>query len=109
MSISAWLAFGALQLLHLVYFATRTFYQLYSHLRRRPPQPLSAPRKKIPTHLAIAFAVDRELDKETKEITLLESVERVSKWSREVGIEALTIYDEEGVPVHPNGSIYMVY
>ncbi len=60
------------------------------------PQPLLAPRRRIPNHLAILFATDSFADTNNKKIALTESVLRAVDWCRTIGVKKLTVYEEKG-------------
>lgn len=87
----------SLHVLHFVYalaIHVRSSWKRYSW---RPPQSLSATRKRVPKHLAIVLVVDTQLSDETIENLLSESVVNAVGWCRASGIQKLTVYEENGM------------
>lgn len=85
--------------LHILHF----FYSLavlatigWKQLSRQKPQPLTAKRAKLPSHLALLLVSSDELDTEATEKNFVESVLRAVGWCRIIGIEKLTVYDSQG-------------
>lgn len=90
------LALLCLRLLHICYSLLLRISLRWKYLTWRPPQSLTATRQRLPNHLAIILATDSDLNLETTELALLESVERAIGWCHVVGIEKLTVYDSQG-------------
>ena len=91
----SWLASLVLSLFHAVYYVINVFASLRAS-RSRPPKPLNAARKQLPTHLALLFATDRDSAAESFEEYLLENIQQAISWCRAVGIQRLTVYDRGG-------------
>jgi len=89
-----------LYILHFLYslavFATTSWKQL----NRQKPQPLTAKRAKLPSHLALLLVSSDELGVEVTERNFVESVMRAVGWCRTVGIEKLTVYDRQGITLN---------
>ncbi|KAF7320391.1 DUF2235 domain-containing protein [Mycena kentingensis (nom. inval.)] len=87
--------YGALRLVHLVYTFVSLIAELWSKLRAPPPLPLRATRRRLPQHLGILFvhASNSQLAREC----LQECIQRAVGWSRAVGVEKLTLYDDAGL------------
>ncbi|CCL99033.1 uncharacterized protein FIBRA_01042 [Fibroporia radiculosa] len=92
----SWLASFALAILHALYWLVVT---VKSACRGEcSPQPLDAPRRQTPLHLALNLVVQDNIDDiEAMEAVMIESVDRAATWCRVVGINRLTIYDRQGV------------
>ncbi|KAF8960976.1 hypothetical protein BDZ97DRAFT_1264615 [Flammula alnicola] len=84
-----------LHIFHLVYAIILKVRSLRKQLFASPPQQLLAPRRRIPKHLAIVFAVDSSVPLETAVETLTESVLNAVEWCRTIGIKKLTVYEEK--------------
>ncbi|GJE86181.1 hypothetical protein PsYK624_022610 [Phanerochaete sordida] len=91
----SWLASLVLSLFHAVYYVINVFSSL-RFSRGRPPKPLEAARKQLPTHLALLFATDRDSALENLDELLLENIQQAISWCRAVGIQRLSVYDREG-------------
>ncbi|EKM61099.1 uncharacterized protein PHACADRAFT_190237 [Phanerochaete carnosa HHB-10118-sp] len=91
----AWPASLVLFLFHAVYYVINIFSSLRVSLGR-PPKPLEAKRKQLPTHLALLFATDRDGVMEKIEEQLLVNIQQAISWCRAVGIQRLTVYDRDG-------------
>lgn len=78
---------------HLVVLNVRSYTNRWFFTK---PQPLLAPRRRIPNHLAILFATDSFADTNNKKIALTESVLRAVDWCRTIGVKKLTVYEEKG-------------
>ncbi|KAL0576363.1 hypothetical protein V5O48_005622 [Marasmius crinis-equi] len=92
------LALPLLCLLHIIYFLVilaRSIRQLI--FKPKDPLPLNAPRRQIPKHLSILFIPDSDIDIRTTEQCILESLENVIGWCQQLGIERLSVYDNEGI------------
>ncbi|KAF5374788.1 hypothetical protein D9758_000332 [Tetrapyrgos nigripes] len=99
------LAYPFLLFLHIVYSLVVFSLSLWCRIRRHTPLPLNASRQRIPKHLAVLFVTDPEIDLITTEQRLMESVECAVKWSLEVGIEQLCLFDNEGILLRYSESI----
>lgn len=83
-----------LWILHLILALKRFFSSLLPH---PPPQPLRATRRKVPTHLAVTLSELRDPKKHPGDLRdALESVRRLADWCRAVGIQTLSLFDQEG-------------
>ncbi|KAH7925207.1 hypothetical protein BV22DRAFT_1105075 [Leucogyrophana mollusca] len=99
------LASWALRILHFLYAAIVFVTSSLKTFRRAQPQPLTAHRRKLPSHLCLLLVSDSQTDADETESAFLECVRRTVAWCRAVGIENLTAYDREGVLVKCSGSI----
>ena len=95
MQTMSWLASLVLSLFHAVYYVINVFSSLRASFGR-PPNPLEAKRKQLPTHLALLFATDSDGIFDGLEAQLLDNVQEAIAWCRAVGIQRLTVYDREG-------------
>lgn len=91
----SWLASCVLYLFHVVYYLINVVSSYRASLTR-PPNPLSAKRKQVPTHLALLLTTDKNIPVEEYEEELLENAHQAVSWCRAVGIQRLTVYDREG-------------
>ncbi|KIY64809.1 hypothetical protein CYLTODRAFT_424871 [Cylindrobasidium torrendii FP15055 ss-10] len=91
------LSYLVLLFLHGLYSVAYFAYSCWKRLVYAPPLSLTAPRRQLPKHLAILFIPDSGTHYDLTEKCLLESVYRVIDWSKEVGINTLTLYDEHGL------------
>lgn len=95
-----------LSMVHLTYYILRLFHLFHSFLIliqsirkrvvRHDPLPLSAVRRRVPTHLAVIFAAGAHLPIAQVESHLAQSAQTLVEWCRTVGIQKLTLYDSEG-------------
>jgi len=92
----SWLTTLALYLIHGLFSTLSLLASIPRRLRQKPPQPLNATRRQIPTHLALLLVPDEREDSEQLEGTLVDIALRVIKWCRVVGVNRLTIYDRQG-------------
>lgn len=60
------------------------------------PQPLRAPRRRVPKHLSILFVTDSTTSRDTCRTLISESVLNAVEWCRSIGISKLTVYEENG-------------
>ncbi|KAF9040574.1 hypothetical protein BJ165DRAFT_308203 [Panaeolus papilionaceus] len=58
------------------------------------PQPLRAPRRRVPKHLSILFVTDSTTSRDTCRTLISESVLNAVEWCRSIGISKLTVYEE---------------
>lgn len=79
--------------LYLLYLSLRAFQK---RLTRTLPEPLDAPRRRIPKHLALCFS-NVPQPSEDNEDNLVECVTNTADWCRTTGIRRLTVYDEHGM------------
>ncbi|KAI0348562.1 hypothetical protein BDW22DRAFT_1350799 [Trametopsis cervina] len=93
----SWLASIVLYLIHTFYAITNIATSLREQYFAREPLPLAAERKKVPNHLAILLASDVDTVSESFEQDILQNVEKVVEWCRQVGITRLTFYDRHGI------------
>ncbi|KAF8898791.1 hypothetical protein BD779DRAFT_1666575 [Infundibulicybe gibba] len=84
-----------LRLLHLLYSITLALSSCWKRSNR--PQPLTASRKRLPNHIAIALLVDSELQTDESHSIISDAIANAVGWCRTVGIERLTIYDKHGI------------
>jgi len=92
-----WLASLCLYILHALYSIIFSISSYWQHLLHRDPLPLISLRSRIPTHLAILLTASPECGPEDTENAYIESIKRASAWCREVGVNVLTVYDNDGV------------
>jgi len=81
-----------LRFLHYIYSFVVLWHAFWKRFTWTPPQPLHAPRHRIPKHLAIVLVTDGL----ASEPCLVQSVINVVDWSHASGIEKLTVYEEHG-------------
>lgn len=91
----SWLASCILALFHAVYYVIN-IVRSFRASRARPPNPLAAKRKQVPTHLALLLATDNDTVSVKSEDKLLENILQVVSWCRTAGIPRLTVYDRDG-------------
>lgn len=91
----SWLTSFALYVLHAIYNVANIISSFQQHLTSSP-RPLNVQRKQVPSHLALLLALDDKEQTETLEACMLDNVENVVSWCREVGIRRLTLYDRGG-------------
>ncbi|KAH7916397.1 hypothetical protein BJ138DRAFT_467827 [Hygrophoropsis aurantiaca] len=99
------LASWALRILHFLYTAIVIVASFVERIRRPQPQPLTAHRKKIPSHLSLLLVSDGRTDAAETERAFLECLQRTIAWCRATGIKTLTAYDAEGVLMKCSGTI----
>ncbi len=92
----SWLTTLALYLIHGLFSTLSLLASIPRRLRQKPPLPLNATRRQIPTHLALLLVPDEREDSEQLEGTLVDIALRVIEWCRVVGVNRLTIYDRQG-------------
>ncbi|KAG7450564.1 uncharacterized protein BT62DRAFT_927847 [Guyanagaster necrorhizus] len=90
-------AFLFLRLIHALYSIAIFASSCWKRFNSVPPLPLTAPRRRIPKHLAVLFVPDLDIHPDITHTCLLESVYRTVDWCRELGIEKVTVYDSEGL------------
>lgn len=91
------LAALVLRVLHFLYALISLIHSFWRHQTRLPPQPLQAPRRRIPENLALVFVGDSNIPRDVLEKTILQSCMNVVEWCRKLGIPKLTIYEEYGL------------
>ena len=87
-------------LLHVFHFIRAAILAVRSGWGRHfgaAPQPLRTPRRRIPKHLAISLVVDKLVSEDTAQEVLTKSVVDAVSWCRTIGINKLTVYEENGV------------
>ncbi|KAF8642412.1 hypothetical protein AX16_009677 [Volvariella volvacea WC 439] len=90
-----YLAAFLLNTIHLVYSFTNLLLQYF---RPKPrPRPLTAPRNRLPNHLAILFITQSKSPSTSIQHALLKSVATYVSWCKVVGIPKLTVYDQHGI------------
>jgi hypothetical protein len=92
----SWLAPLCLYILHALYSVIFGISSYWQHLFHRDPLPLISLRSRIPTHLAILLTASPECGPEDTENAYIESIKRASAWCQEVGVNVLTVYDNDG-------------
>ncbi|KAI0068242.1 hypothetical protein BV25DRAFT_544287 [Artomyces pyxidatus] len=93
-----WLALLVLRLVHWAYAFAIAVSSVRSRYFKSSPQPLVAPRRKTPTHLALVLVCDEaKLGAVITKDAFLQCVERATAWCRGAGIGRLTVYDRAGV------------
>lgn len=92
----SWLASFILSLFHAVYYVINIASTFRASLVR-PPNPLVAKRKQVPTHLALLLATNNATVDEAFEYQLLDNVQEAISWCRAAGIQRLTVYDRDGM------------
>ncbi|KAH7906658.1 hypothetical protein BJ138DRAFT_608599 [Hygrophoropsis aurantiaca] len=89
-----------LRVLHFFYAVIVFLASSLKSLRRIQSLPLTAQRRKLPSHLCLLLVSDGEPDAEAEtERAFLESIQRVVAWCHTLGIANLTAYDNEGILV----------
>ncbi|KAH7883543.1 hypothetical protein F5I97DRAFT_1958405 [Phlebopus sp. FC_14] len=63
------------------------------------PQPLTALRSKLPSHLCLVLVADNKGCETEIETAFLRCLQRVATWCRQLGIKTLTAYDRDGTHV----------
>ncbi|KIP11370.1 hypothetical protein PHLGIDRAFT_124784 [Phlebiopsis gigantea 11061_1 CR5-6] len=92
----SWLASFILSLFHAVYYVFNAVSTFRASLAR-PPNPLAAKRKQVPTHLALLLNNNSAAVDEAFECQLLDNVQEAISWCRAAGVQQLTVYDREGI------------
>ena len=92
----AWLAAFGLRILHLLYASFIAILSCRQFIHGPIPRPLGAPRKQLPTHLALLLVSDSRSSISELERVYVESVKRASIWCQDLCIENLTVYDRNG-------------
>lgn len=90
-----------LYLIHLVYAIQLRLNSLKKRFLAPPPQHLAAPRRRLPKHLAIVFAIDPTVPADAAREALTKSVMNAVEWCRIAGIRKLTVYEENGTSTYP--------
>ena len=88
-------AFG-LFLIHFVYSLVNAATSLRKLCSARNPQPLTAKRRQLPSHLAVLFVCNHHVSLERFEEDIVANIEQIVGWCRLAGITQLTVYDREG-------------
>lgn len=91
----SWPTYVALCFIHALY-STFRFIRSYWQSFENAPQPLNTARQKLPAHLALMLVQDNGHSLESQRDIMVQNVERVTGWCRDVGIEKLTVFDREG-------------
>jgi len=84
-----------LYILHFSYSSILKLRSIWEQWSPTHPQPLLAPRRRIPRHLAILFT-DSSADTHSSKNALTESILRSIEWCRLTGIKKLTVFEEKG-------------
>jgi dehydrodolichyl diphosphate syntase complex subunit NUS1 len=92
------LSFSSLVLafIHAIYSFILAFSSRVNTATKKSPLALDAPRRRIPSHLAILFVTDEEVDITAATAAFIQSVEGAVEWCRMAGIEDLAVYDRQG-------------
>lgn len=88
----ALLVLNIVHFFYAVYNAVCAFFQRFGSY----PLPLSAPRQRIPSHLALLLTCDEDADDELAEEIFTHTVYNAVRWCRLVGIKRLSVYDTRG-------------
>lgn len=99
------LSHWALRLIHVIYAVAVSILTEIRRFKWKEPLPLTAHRSKVPAHLCLNLVASDELDAEDVEVAFLECLRRTVGWCKVVGIEALTVYDRDGILVWRQESI----
>lgn len=91
------LSHWALRLIHVIYAVAVSILTEIRRFKWKEPLPLTAHRSKVPAHLCLNLVASDELDAEDVEVAFLECLRRTVGWCKVVGIEALTVYDRDGM------------
>jgi hypothetical protein len=86
-----------LYLAHALYSVVLIVSVQWRALRPKQPLPLLYERGRLPKNLALVLAAPTNGDSQAILDTMLESVERVSGWCRQLGIPKLIVYDKQGI------------
>ncbi|TCD69929.1 hypothetical protein EIP91_005753 [Steccherinum ochraceum] len=92
----SWLTYTVLCFIHAlysIYKSVSSYWKRFDHA----PQPLNAPRTKLPTHLALLLVPDDDSPFEQQKDDMLQTVEHVASWCKDAGIEKVSVYDREGL------------
>lgn len=85
-----------LSVIHFIYSRVLAFRLYRQQQQHHNPQHLLANRKRLPKHLAIAFVLNQGRHNEQTKHAVVESVSNLVEWCRAVGIQKLTLYEENG-------------
>jgi dehydrodolichyl diphosphate syntase complex subunit NUS1 len=96
----SWLASLALYVLHAIYAMANIVTSWREGYSAREPHPLVAKRSKLPRHVAVLLASDLDTVSDIFEQDILQNLQEVVGWCREVGIQRLTLYDRAGLVFH---------
>ncbi|KDR84942.1 hypothetical protein GALMADRAFT_301911 [Galerina marginata CBS 339.88] len=83
-----------LRVFHFIYSAIITARSFWKRYSAAAPQPLRAARQRVPKHLGIIFTVASSVSDEAAQSVLTESTVDAVSWCRTVGIQKLTVYEE---------------
>jgi len=86
-----------LRVLHSCYALFSLVHSFWHRQTRPSPQPLCAPRRRVPENLALVFVGDTNIPRNVIEKTILQSCLNAVEWCRALGISRLTIYEEHGM------------
>jgi len=86
-----------LRVLHSCYALLSLVHSFWHRQTRPSPQPLCAPRRRVPENLALVFVGDTNIPRNVIEKTILQSCLNAVEWCRALGISRLTIYEEHGM------------
>ncbi|KAJ7125624.1 hypothetical protein C8R43DRAFT_1029634 [Mycena crocata] len=93
------LEYVCLRVIHSFHFLIALFSACWHCFHWTPPLPLQVTRRRTPHHLALLLVSDSVYGSDITQEFLLETVNRTVDWCRAVGIEKLTVYDNEGLLV----------
>ncbi|KAG6336092.1 hypothetical protein ID866_2989, partial [Astraeus odoratus] len=94
-----------LRLIHSLYLLVGWMLKWTRSRKLMQPLALTAPRSRLPAHLCLNLIGGHGMNPEVVEDVFLECLRRTVRWSREVGIKVLTVYDRDGVLVWCQESI----
>lgn len=94
-----------LQLYHFVRAIILTVSSCWEQHFRVAPQPLQESCRRIPKHLAILFVVDALISEETAQEVLTKSIVDAVSWCQTIGINQLTVYEENRMFFKPSGML----
>lgn len=89
-------AFLCLRVIHYLYYLALSLSDLWKCFDQRKPQHLTAERTQIPSHLALLLVANEDNEAETTEKNFVECILRAVTWCQAVGINQLTVYDNQG-------------
>jgi dehydrodolichyl diphosphate syntase complex subunit NUS1 len=90
------LTFLCLRIIHHLYSLALSLSDLWKRFDQRKPEHLTAERTKIPSHLALLLVASEDIEAETTEKKFVECILRAVTWCQAVGINRLTVYDNQG-------------
>ncbi|KAI0048374.1 hypothetical protein FA95DRAFT_1474106, partial [Auriscalpium vulgare] len=94
------LASLVLRLAHLIYSLVLALLSIRARYFKPHPQPINAPRSKLPKHLGLVLACDQKRHHDADvQAAITQCVERAAYWCRAAGIARLTVYDRAGALV----------